>query len=357
MDNTYYVLSNHDVKIERFHICTWESLKGAANIEFGVEIDKNTFANQDIHLYIAIPFVKKPNSQEKTKTRDLYDQLTDKKNLRFIFNDVVKNPHTIGDDERNGCIVEFEKREKLVVLPCKVSEENGYLDILLKKPTHINEEAHDTGNYYFRIIVETEKPIAEQLSGISQKSYLYDIKINISRNIPDEVYDLKKDKELKICKIKKMFCFHNIPDSFELSFVNYKDLQNIRKLETSAFLHYLPELNQVKKGHTNTVFLKSEDTDEKGDGYSFFTVCTDESIGIRQVALAVGANILISLLFAISAFRISYSPLDQKVPCYEQIPFEYYAALSILVILCIVVFCWNKLTDIWREIIKRRGEH
>lgn len=74
------------------------------------------------------------------------------------------------------------------------------------------------------------------------------------------------------------------------------------------------------------MFLKDEAKDDN-DSYSLFTVCTEETIGSKQIALAVGANILCTLLFAISSLK-----LDDSV-WYLQIPWEYWAATGIVVVL------------------------
>lgn len=43
MDNTYFILSNESLSIERFQICTWKLLGADAFVELGVEIKKENF--------------------------------------------------------------------------------------------------------------------------------------------------------------------------------------------------------------------------------------------------------------------------------------------------------------------------
>lgn len=38
MDNTYFILSNRSLSIERFQICTWKLIGKDAFVELGVEI-------------------------------------------------------------------------------------------------------------------------------------------------------------------------------------------------------------------------------------------------------------------------------------------------------------------------------
>ena len=38
MDNSYFVYAENDIKIERFHICTWEFSNNKTLVEFGCEV-------------------------------------------------------------------------------------------------------------------------------------------------------------------------------------------------------------------------------------------------------------------------------------------------------------------------------
>ena len=195
---------------------------------------------------------------------------------------------------------------------------------------------------YFRVLIKLGNyTIAIKKSGIAQTTFIYDFKINETRNLPQNVYDLKKDRGLEICNVKNVFCLHAIPDNFVFSFVDSSKLKNIRKLESSAFMQYLPEIKGIRKDCYNIMFLK-----ESGkESYSFFSICTEETIGSKQIALAVGANILCSLLFALSSLHFVK---DSTIEWYKQIPWEYWGALSILFILCIYLFI-----PFWKKILKR----
>ena len=179
-----------------------------------------------------------------------------------------------------------------------------------------------------------EASIAIRKKGIAQTIYIYDFKINETRNLPQDIYELKTTKKLVICKVKKIFCLHAVPDNFVFSFVDSSKLKNIRKLETTAFQKYLPAVKSISKDSYNIMFLKDDDCDGK-ESYSLFSICTEETIGSKQIALAIGANILCSLLFALSSFRYIK---DSKIEWYRQIPWEYWLALLILVLLLIYLF-------------------
>ncbi len=323
MDNTFYILSKEQVKIERLHICTWEFPRESSYIEFGMEFSVGSFHGDSIDFYLAVPIVKKNDT-----VTCLLENLSNTDNGRFIFNDVVTGIDNIGDDSRDGSILKFEKREKLTLLPCDITVNGGLICLKIKKPNR-----HE-GNLYCRILVKLyNKTIAIKKTGIAQTTYIYDFKINETRNLPQEVYNLKTIQRLKICKVRQLFCLHALPDNFVFSFIDTSKLKNIRKLESSAFQKYLPEIKGISKDCYNIMFLKDDDHDGK-ESYSLFSICTEETIGSKQIALAVEANILCSLLFAFSSLKLNNPNLEW----YCQIPWGYWAALGILVLLFIYLF-------------------
>lgn len=324
MDNSYYILSKEQVSIERLHICTWEFSEESSFIEFGLEFSYESFTRDSVEFYLAAPFIKKGDT-----VTCLLNNLSDRDNARFIFNDVVKGIGNVEDDPRDGSILSFEKRGKITVLPCDIKIDDGVISFKIKKPNRYD------GNLYFRVLIKIgNDTIAIRKKGIAQTSYIYDFKINETRNLPQNIYELKKNKGLEICKVKKMFCLHAVPDNFVFSFLDSSKLKNIRKLESIAFQKYLPEIKSISKDCYNIMFLKDDDHDGK-ESYSLFSICTEETIGSKQIALAIGANILCSLLFALSSFRYIK---DSKIEWYRQIPWEYWLALSILVLLFIYLF-------------------
>ena len=321
MDNAYYILAEKQIEIERLHICTWEFPSESSYIEFGVEFSYENFSENTLTLLLAAPFIK-----TNSPVTCLLKNLSDRANGRFIFNDVVCGIDNVGDDSRDGSILKFERREKLTILPCAIDVKDGIITFVVNKPNR-----HE-GNLYFRVLIKLEdSSVAIKKSGIAQTTYIYDFKINETRNLPQEIYDIKKNNRLKICKVHNVFCLHAIPDNFAFSFVDSSKLKNIRKLETSAFQQYLPEVKGISKDCYNIMFLK----DSKKESYSLFSICNEEAIGSKQIALAVGANILCSLLFAISSLQFVK---DSTNEWYRQIPWEYYGAFVILILLGIYLF-------------------
>lgn len=334
MNNAFYILSEVEIAIERLHICTWEFPYESSYIEFGLEFSKSNFHSDSIDFYLAVPDINKND-----KVNCLRENLSDTDNGQFIFNDVVIGIDNIGDDSRDGSILKFEKREELTLPPCKGTVNDGYICLKIKKPNT------SKGNIYCRILVELHnKTIAIKKTGITQTTYIYDFKINETRNLPQKVYDLKTSKSLKICKVKQLFCLHALPDNFTFSFIDTSKLKNIRRLETSAFQKYLPEIKSISKNRYNIMFLKDNDHDGK-ESYSLFSVCTEETIGPKQIAIAVGVNILCNFLFA-------FSHLEFKGSCVEwchQVPRGYWVALGV-VLLLLFICLYRPLKNLYRSL-------
>lgn len=321
MDNSYYIIAKKQIEIKRLHICTWEFSNSPSYIEYGMEFSYDSFHEDSLELYLTVPFIKKGD-----KVLCLLNNLSNKTNSRFIFNDIVNGNDNVGEDERDGSILRFESRETLTILPCETTTDDGLIIFKIKKP-HKHE-----GNLYFRVLVKIEKnTISIRKHGIAQTSYIYDFKINETRNLPNYIYEFKKARSLEICKVSNLFCLHAVPDSFVFNYIDSSKLKNIRKLETEAFKRYLPDIKSISKDSYNIMFLK----DFNKESYSLFSICTEEMIGAKQIALGIGANILCSLLFALSSLRYIKDP---TIEWYRQIPWEYWGALAILTLLCIYLF-------------------
>ncbi|MDR2927403.1 MAG: hypothetical protein LBV41_04275 [Cytophagaceae bacterium] len=322
MDNSFFILSKQTVAISRFHICTWDIENSNTFIELGIEFNfpENI---QEIDFKFAAPFVRKGD-----KIKCLLNQLKLRDNSKFIFNDIIKNSSPINDDDIHGTILDFKTRDKLAILPANniTIEEDGLIAFKLKKP-----KIDGNVKCYVRFLINiNSETLSTKKKGITKTTFLYDIRLNENRNLPNNVATLTQDYSL--CKIKNCFCLHVIPNSFNISFVDQNKMKNVRILEVSAFKNYLPEeLKMMKEGKSMIVFNKSSDT----DAYSFFTIFTKETIGSKQILFAVGANIVCSLLFGFSTLRTSF---DSNSNLWKQIPMEYWGASIILLILIILLF-------------------
>lgn len=316
MENTYYILAKEGITISRFHICTWDFSRTPSYIEFGLEFCYNEFHEDSLMFYLACP-----SFDGEVEPSCLCEKLTNIDNCRFIFNDLVQGTNCIGDGYREGVIVKFDERTALTVLPCSISINKGYFVLTVKKPQN------HSGLIYFRVLIKLKKSkIAIRSKGLSKVSHIYDFKINETRNIPETIYELKREQNLRLCRVDKVFCIHAVPDAYNISFVDTKKLKNVRKLESEAFVRYLPEIKQLGKNCYNIVFLKDCDP----DGYSIFSVFVEETLGVTHLILAIGVNMLCSSLFALSSWRVS---LKKEVAWYSQMPAEYYIAMLLVILI------------------------
>lgn len=340
--NTIYLLSNErNLTVEKFHFCSWDARNENTFVETGISIKNTANIPATIVFYLALPFLK-----EQTTAESLHTNLSDTANYRFIFNEIAEHTDAIGGDIRNGCIITIgrgvdltDKKHVIVPATCEVLPDQKIVKISIQKP------AGTFGHIYTRVLIKTNiKTIAEKISSITKRTYVYDIKVNEARNIPNEVFGYKQAHNLVLLKIQNTFCLHCVPSDYEIGFSDSSKIKNVRKLEMDAFCNYLPMLKRLH-GDYNIVFLKESNE----NGTSFFTTFSKEYIGNKQLLIALVTNLICNLLFAIATFRTSLKNDDMWC---EKIPFEWYLA-SVTIILCIL-FCLPKIPFItkWYYAIK-----
>lgn len=315
MDNTYFILSDKAVAIERLHICTWDLKYNNAGIEIGIEFLTNP--SKDVAFKLSLPFMDKADDAKCL----MESLIRDDDNSKFIFNDTIKANKPVNGDKRNGSLLEFENRKPLLVLPIKdIDKDNGILSFSVKGASLQYPN-------YIRIYIQTSQSSLSVLkSGIAKTSHIYDIKINERRSLPTRVNDLINGG-FKICNtIKQCFCFHVIPSSYGIAYVNSAKLKNIRILEANAFNRYLPIKYKMDNNDYIIVFNKVENVKE--GTYTFFSVFDEEIIGNQQIVLAIGANIICSLLFGLSSIK-KFVPGDNW---YEKLPGTFWIAIIILIV-------------------------
>lgn len=204
------------------------------------------------------------------------------------------------------------------------------------------------GHVYVRLLIQTRRQtIAEVIPGIAKRSYIFDVKINEARNIPDAVLTFKRDRHLSILPVQTAYCLHCVPDNWEISFSDYSKMKNIRKLEKDAFQRYLPLLSKAG-GEYIITFIKQSDL---SGSYSFFTTYNKEVVGNKQLFITVVISLLCNLLIAFSAFRKELNPAECWI---EQMPAEWCIAVTLIVeglVICLPVKnWWRRIRNwIWKE--------
>lgn len=328
MNNTYFILSNKKISIERLHICTWDFVGSKAAFEIGFEFMPTPYF-KDVEIKLSLPFLKKTD----TVTCLMDSLIRDDDNSKFIFNDTIKANKPIKGDKRNGAILDFNTRNSLSVLPIKkLDVDEGICSFSVN---NINQ----TIKNYIRLFIQTDvQNLAIVKKGIAKTTYIYDIKVNEKRNLPDHINDLLNNGYELCNTINSCFCFHVIPSQYNISYLNSNKLKNIRILESDAFNRYLPNSEKMKDNECLIIFNKS---DKSTDGtYTFFSEFEKEIIGNKQILLAIAANVLCSLLFGVFTIR----EWTRGPKWYELLPWEFWVAIIVLIIFSAIMFVpWERI--------------
>jgi len=331
MNNSFFVRSTHEgLKIERFHMCSWEFENSKSILEFGLEIDSNSLnRTTELTLDIFIPWL-----DSGCQVEDFYDKLKGSDNSRFIFNDSVLNTISLDGGQNNqGVIHEFQERNKLCILPVKLEVDFPKHRVRIKL-TQLDFSAKNLSgtNVYIRFAVKPNAySISTKKNSIGKSTIIYDIKVNEERNVPSELINTFRSSYQ--CNIISCFCLHILPNNYNITFLESEHLKSVRTLEFKPFKNYLND-KRVKKDELIVVFSKKKGS----SSYSFFSIYTLERIGAAQFTTAIFVNILCAFLFAFPAIRKEI-PTGQKLSgVLSSISWEYYAAFVLLIILSFYFF-------------------
>lgn len=331
MDNYVFVLGKQDnIILERFHICTWLLKNDAYITEYGLEIKRGLMKKLDIQIVLPIT-----EDIDKSNFRCLFDNITNTKNCRFIFNSDIDRISPINGNPAFGSRIEFKNDRKITALPLKLDDNVKYdrdhksVNLILDTS---NEQISET--IYVRFYIKTSKPsFAFEAKEITRKKITYDVRVNECRTAPESVIFFQ-NKQYKTIPINKCFCFHIIPNSYSIDFVESEKLKTIRSLEQAGFSNYLGDIASkenitLKEHEFNIVFCKKDNL----QNYSFFSVFSKEFIGDSQITLALAANILCGLLFAAGGLHKQTS--DFTIPYISRISTEHWIALGILIVMIV----------------------
>jgi hypothetical protein len=359
MENSFFIFTDkEEIVIERFHICTWEFKDRKPLIEFGAEISKNSIKDKDsLCLSIYIPWLT-----DECKISDLYKNLSNFENSRFIFNDSIEHIDSLdGGKNRFGVIYTFkERKEKLCILPVNITKSDCIISINLplNKYQYQEKEKEKEGNkeekpnIYFRFLIKPAiQNIPTIIPGIGKSTIIYDIKINEQRNIPDDKIVFFEEK--KFCKIKTCFLFNIIPNKYDITFFENRTLKSIRTLEYNLFKKYLPD-SRVKRDDLIVIFNKKESPEDKEfPSYSFFAIYSKEIIGMGQFAVAILINIFCGfLLFLLDRRGISLYFLENLSP---ELCLGFFFLITFLYLFYIPIKNWvtKKITYVIKWVIKK----
>ncbi|MGV3629786.1 MAG: ATP-binding protein [Bacteroidota bacterium] len=330
IDNSFFISSNNEseIFIDRFHVCSWQFRNKGALIEFGIEINSKSIIKTDnLQLLLYIPWLKKEH-----KVQDFYSKLKNSANSKFIFNDAISATSGFDDGSNNtGVVFTFKERGKLCIMPIELNiiAQQVILSIdyklIAKHKTLI-----DSANIYIRFGLNlTNNEIVLKKNGINKTTFLYDIKLNEKRNLPDSV------RVSNNCHVKACFCFNIVPNDYSINFYENSSLMSVRTLEYNSFNKYIKD-DRLKNEDLIVVFQKKEKTDTEFNSFSFFSVYSKEVIGMGQLAIGILLNLFCSLLL--------FVPINNKNGEFLY-PWQFWAA-SFIWIITIVLFCSSKIFQI-----------
>lgn len=348
MENSYFLRSkNKPIDVAKFQFCTWEFDDDNSLIEFGMEIKHASLSSiqestLELDLYISW-------LDEKTEIRDFYTKLKESNNSRFIFNDFVSGTKSLdGGINEQGVVHSFDDKDRLCILPVKTecAIEDKKVKLIIELDKYKESPITDDVNIYIRVAVSPKSgSIATHKRGITKSTIIYDIKLNESRNISKDL--TKKFRKTHPCKIDSCFCFHIIPNNYNITFIESESLKSVRALEFEPFRDYLDD-QRIKENDLLVIFSKKDK--KNGESHSFFSIYTKERIGAGQVALALLVNMVCSFLFVLPAFR---NGLDVSKTTFEQTPVEFFVAIAIAV-LTLVYFFTPVVVNIFNKIMGKR---
>jgi hypothetical protein len=347
MDNSYFIFTDQgdSIKVQRFHICTWEFRNNSALVEFGCEITADSLQQKkSLDLTLFIPWYN-----NKCIENDFYSQLKDPDNSRFIFNDSIRGTKSLDIGSSQGGVVhEFSGKNKLCILPIVLTRDsiNHQIKIRIDLNRYNQYQAEDgeaKPNVYVRFSVKPNLSfISTRKKGINKSTIIYDIKLNERRNIPEKFLN---DFGTKVfCDIINCFCFNIIPNSYDLVFFDNSSLQNVRTLEYESFNRYLGD-GRIKRDELIVIFNKKK----KDTPFSFFAIYSKERIGAGQYALAILINFISGIFLFIPAFRKSFKPELTFRNVWSELPIEIFIALFISLV-TIILFAWPSLVIVYKKV-------
>ena len=337
MDNNYFLFSNSSITIKRFHLCTWEMRNETALVEFGVEICPPKTLPDELNISLYVPWLEKTS-----KVYDLYDNLKDPSNCRFIFNDTIINsiPNNKGKKDL-GTIQVLKDHGELYIIPIKSKIEDKLIQIVIETE-HLKTSDKKERNFYFRFYLEPNiSLITTRDNGIAKTTLIYEIKVNEQRNLPEDLYDKT------LCKIESCFVLHIIPNNYEIVFLNNKICKGIRTLEFDSFKKYLGN-KPFEQDELIVIFNKKSDT----DSYIFFSSYAKERISMTQILIAIFINLLCSLLFFLSTLRTHLQFSYLSINFWKNTPWEVYFCIVCMIIFIFYISFHEKIRKI-RQIFRK----
>ena len=341
MQNSIYILSVSDIQVDKLHLCTWDVRNHPTSVEVGVSIANGDALPPHVEFCLVLPFLT-----PKCHITSLHETLGDSNNYKFIFNEIPASVNPVDGDKRNGTVVQLSGTTPELDRTHLIANAATAIDPALPTVVKVgfDRPTQPVGHLYVRLLIQTDADtIAEVIRGIAKHTYIFDVKVNEARNIPDAVLSYMRQHHLRIRPVHTAYCLHCVPSNYDIAFSDAAKLKNVRRLEKDAFQRYLPCLSGIG-GEYVIVFIKHADP---SGSYSFFTTFNREVVGNKQLLVAVVVSLCCNLLFAVASFRVVKAA---GVEWYRQIPAEWWLAVCLIalgLLICLPIRKWGAKLVNW----------
>lgn len=317
MENNIYLFSKTAIDISRFHFCSWQVLKGENYLELGFETEINCETEDNLELFFYIPELYNKLTQigkqkfDVNLIKSLHKQLSDEDNAKYIFNESVKSKNSLDCSSEAQTLYQlnFQNDASLIVLPLKFGNERG----MLKVSAPIFSCCKNKKVYGRFMIPFFKTNIAEESTSFANKLWIFDIKLNEKRNIPQHISNEFSSDNVKFCHVEAFYCFHVFPSLYEISFVSPNNFQSLRILEKMPFSRYLKEvvgnssINAIKENNHLIVFNKHKPKDNNPNGRSCYCQISTSCLTAKQVVVAAVINVCTAIFLSLHIFKAIFN--------------------------------------------------
>ena len=294
--HTYFVTSKaaEYLCVEKLHVCTWLFENGYESVEVGLhlkfvdhgaigkELHRSAYGGfNKLPLELWASWIKQNGGNEPY---DLYAQVSNQDNARFIFNDDCRKAENCSKwDPGRGRELTFASGTCFCVLPVVPKLKDGRIELTIQFP----DDYRFDKDAYIRFCSQVpEKTLSYHQDLITKKTYAYNINVNQMRNAPR----IRDFKCVERCPIRSVYAIHIVPSTYSPIFVDSNVFKGIRFVEEGKYRSYIQDvacLNQkIEPDGLYVSFNKNakevEDAPDPDWAFSMFSIFERDYIGRKQ---------------------------------------------------------------------------
>lgn len=294
--HTYFVTSKAAAYlcVEKLHVCTWLFENGYESVEVGLHLKfvDHEAIGKELHRSAYGRFNELPielwaswiNRNSGNEPYDLYAQVSNQDNARFIFNDDCRKAENCSKwDPGRGRELTFASGARFCVLPVVAKLKDGRIELTIQFPDDYRFDRDAYIRFCSRV---PEKTLSYHQDLITKKTYAYNINVNQMRNAPR----IRDFKCVERCPIRSVYAIHIVPSTYSPTFVDSNVFKGIRFVEEGKYRSYIQDvacLNQkIEPDGLYVSFNKSvkgaEDAPDPDWAFSMFSIFERDHIGRKQ---------------------------------------------------------------------------